>query len=404
MARNTEGWSLTRDRRTGVYTVRFTHEGKRQHRSTRERDLAGAQVEAARIYAETISGRRLQPRTEPLKELDVLLAEWLSQIESEIAPETWKTYQGYCSNHFLPFFESADRITVSSAEDYSRMRLRAVTRSTVAKELSALRNFLNWAERRHEIDEAPLVRNPPKRSTGTAFKGGKRDKVRVSLTSEQAEAIIDFLPDRTPVAGHPIKALFTVIWDTSLRIGTMWRLEVPKHYKRGDDVLRISQEIDKSRYARSVPLTPRARGVLDAICPQEGVIFRHFEYRRILVQAARKVLGTEHEAKHLSAHDFRHAALTHMAAVGSDLTAIGHVAGHKNATTTALYVHNSEAAARRAVARRAGILDTKVDTVAGQAAEKRPLVRPKFSESLGGPSWTRTRSQWIKNPLLYHLS
>jgi hypothetical protein len=67
-------------------------------------------------------------------------------------------------------------------------------------------------------------------------------------------------------------------------------------------------------------------------------------------------------------------------------------------------VHNSEAAARRAVARRAGILDTKVDTGAGQAAEKHPLVRPKFTESFGGPSWTRTRSQWIKNPLLYHLS
>ena len=60
------------------------------------------------------------------------------------------------------------------------------------------------------------------------------------------------------------------------------------------------------------------------------------------------------------------------------------MAGHKNATTTALYVHNSEAAARRAVARRAGILDTKMYTGAGQAAEKHPLVRPKFSESLGG--------------------
>jgi hypothetical protein len=53
--------------------------------------------------------------------------------------------------------------------------------------------------------------------------------------------------------------------------------------------------------------------------------------------------------------------------------------------------------ARRAVARRAGSLVTKVDNEAGQAAEKRPAVRPKFSESLGGPSWTRTRSQWIKN-------
>jgi hypothetical protein len=53
-------------------------------------------------------------------------------------------------------------MTTSSAEDYSRMRLREVTR---------IRNFLSWAERRHEIDEAP-------------------DKVRVSLTSEQAAAII----------------------------------------------------------------------------------------------------------------------------------------------------------------------------------------------------------------------
>jgi hypothetical protein len=55
--------------------------------------------------------------------------------------------------------------------------------------------------------------------------------------------------------------------------------------------------------------------------------------------------------------------------------------------------------ARRAVARRAGILDTKVDTEAGQAAEMHPLVQPKFSDSFSGPSWTRTRSQWIKNPI-----
>ena len=127
MARNSEGWSLTRDRRTGVYTVRFTHAGRRQHRSTRARDLAGAKVEAARIYAETISGRRLQNRQRDLKALDVLFAEWLGQIESEIAPETWKTFRGYCANHFLPFFESAERLTVSSVEDYSRMRLRHVT-------------------------------------------------------------------------------------------------------------------------------------------------------------------------------------------------------------------------------------------------------------------------------------
>jgi len=67
-----------------------------------------------------------------------------------------------------PEFALRRRITASSAEDYSRMRLRAVARPTVAKEPSALRNFLSWAERRHEIDEAPLVRNPP--STCTTLK------------------------------------------------------------------------------------------------------------------------------------------------------------------------------------------------------------------------------------------
>jgi hypothetical protein len=72
---------------TGVYTVRFTHRGRRQHRSTGVRDLAGAKVEASRIYAETISGRRLQNRPRDLKALDVLFAEWLTQVESEIAPE-----------------------------------------------------------------------------------------------------------------------------------------------------------------------------------------------------------------------------------------------------------------------------------------------------------------------------
>ena len=43
---------------------------------------AGAKVEAARIYAETISGRRRQSRHRDLKPLDVLFAEWLAQIES----------------------------------------------------------------------------------------------------------------------------------------------------------------------------------------------------------------------------------------------------------------------------------------------------------------------------------
>ena len=384
MARKSEGWSISKDKRSGIYTVRFSFQGRQRHRSTRSRDFAGAQIEAARIYAEVISGRQRPEQARCIAPLDELFALWLASVEPELAKETWDTYRGYCANHWLPFFSTVESITTASGDDYTRARLRKVKRSTVAKELSGLRNFLRWANTQGFLPDTPTIRNPPKRATGTTFEQGKREKVRVLLNTTQAEAIIARLPEHTPHAGYPIKALFTVIWETSLRIGTMWRLEVPKHFKPGDAVLRITAEIDKSRYARDLPLSDRAAEVLDAVAPTSGIIFRRFEYRRELYKAAKLVLNTDYEAKHLSAHDFRHAAVTHMAAVGSDLTAIGHVAGHKNATTTALYVHNSEAAARRAVDRRSAILDTQLDTDLGAQGGGHPSVPPNLPQSLVG--------------------
>ena len=145
VARKSEGWSLKKDSRNGIYTVRFRHAGERIMRSTGQRDPQAAQVEAARIYAEVCSDRRAGRGPRGVRPLDVLMAEWLAQVEPELAPETWQTYQGYCANHLLPFFESVDRITTARAEDYMRARLRKVMRGSVAKELGALRGFLRWA-------------------------------------------------------------------------------------------------------------------------------------------------------------------------------------------------------------------------------------------------------------------
>lgn len=73
-----------------------------------------------RPNAETISGRRVETRAARRLVRRVVGADRVGGF----APETWKTYRGYCTKHFLPFFESADRMTTSSAEDYSWMRLR----------------------------------------------------------------------------------------------------------------------------------------------------------------------------------------------------------------------------------------------------------------------------------------
>ncbi len=66
-------------------------------------------------------------------------------------------------------------------------------------------------------------------------------------------------------------------------------------------------------------------------------------------------------------------------------TAIGRVAGCKNATTAALYVHNSEAAARRAVARRAEILQI-VDRSA--LSGSRPWRHRISYPQIGLSAWT----------------
>ncbi len=76
-------------------------------------------------------------------------------------------------------------------------------------------------------------------------------------------AILAALPLRTRY-GHPVRALFTVMWETSLRIGTLRRLKVPEHYAKGADSLRITQDIDKARYARRMPLTARSRAPIES--------------------------------------------------------------------------------------------------------------------------------------------
>lgn len=61
MATRTQGgWTIRIPKGEGrtVYLVRFRHAGKRVELSTGKSDPREAAVEAARIYADTVSGRR----------------------------------------------------------------------------------------------------------------------------------------------------------------------------------------------------------------------------------------------------------------------------------------------------------------------------------------------------------
>lgn len=166
MARTAEGYKLHRDPRTGIYFVRFTH-GRRRNLTTGTRNPVRAAEEAKHIYAEVVSGRR-RPRVGAGQgggPLDANVAQWLADIESEYDEVTFKVWVIY-GRHFVNFFGTLDRFTDEGVEDYQRGRLAKVLRTTLIKELTALRSFGAWCKKKGLIDQLPVIKNPPKKKLG----------------------------------------------------------------------------------------------------------------------------------------------------------------------------------------------------------------------------------------------
>ncbi len=358
MARRPEGWRLVRDPRTGFYFVRFSLDGVRWSRSTGQRNPGPAKVEAARIHADALAGRighSSSPKSEVAVNeegrkgrasgravkvpkalaLDVLAALWLSTLGGALDDRTVEAYEGYMKTHWLGFFGSLEGITEARADAYVRSRLKSVKRKTVLKELSALRRFLQWCVGEGHLEREPVVTSPRRTATGVEYKGGTYRKVRVDLTEAEVEAVLVELPERTR-KGFAMRAFFTLMYESTLRRGTLFELMTPQDYAPGRELLRIRDEIDKARYGREVPLSARARAALDFAClKKKGLIFGRGDYRYVLTKAALKAGFSPERAKHLSYHDFRHASLTHLATRSTDLVGMAYLAGHRDVGTTA---------------------------------------------------------------------
>lgn len=358
MAKGARGWTLYRDARKGVYFVRFRHGGVRHKRSTRTSDRAEALAESARIYDEVVHGERAIATKGPVPPLAKLLAQWLSDFAASHAPRTTQTYEEYAAR-FVSVFRSLALITKASIAAHARARLRVVRATTVRKEMSALRSFLAWCvDDARVLTEAPQVMSIPKRAVGTPGKwsdGADRSQRRIDLSPAQVEAIIAHLPE-TSRRGHASRDIVALIWETSLRHATISRLRTPEHYAPGAGSLRITADIDKARYARDLPLSPRAAEILARNCPDEpGLIFGRVALAAVLGTAAREAGLPPSDARKVGPHDLRHAAMTHAASSpGAPLAGIAYLAGHLHVSTTARYVHAPREAAEIALAARSG--------------------------------------------------
>jgi len=346
MARPTEGWKLRK--RGGGYFVRFTVAGERVELATGARDSEEAARRVSKLYSEhqlSAPARRLKVLVPELALVEIA-ATWIADIEGELDAATLDTFVIY-ARHFQAFFGSMAGITDAACAQYSRERLRKVKRQTVRKELSALRRFVRWCVQQGVLSREPHIPSPPPRATGTAYFKRRRSKATV-ITPAEALAIIEALPEWSKKPGgklFPVRARIRFAWETALRPKTIDDLNVPEHYTRGATTLIITDEIDKARFGREIPLTEGARAAIDSVCPDLGLIFGRHHCRDRLTRAARSVLPPE-KAATFAPYDLRHARATEWAESGN-LVGVAFLLGHKHISTTNRYTRPNEAAARK---------------------------------------------------------
>lgn len=355
MARHAEGWKIRPDHRSGIYTVRFTHKGRREI-STGRRDPTEASVEAARIYAEVVSGRyrpdlvaqKSAGPARPGEPLDVNASLWLADLSADHDETTVDTYGGYLATHWQPFFRSLDRMVDSMINDYTRARLRKVKRKTVLKELSAMRGYLAWCFEKGFIRDLPVVAAPPPKATGTPDKSNNHKAAPVELSEKQIAAFVKALPEWS--LGKNGKRRFRVRDAMEFSYETGLRAETVRSIVGADFVdgcrLRIRDEADKARWGRTVPLSDRARDILkrNGAKDLEPFFGRH-DYRPYIAAACEAA-----KVPLLSPHDLRHARGSHLVDRTADIRGAAFILGHKEITTMNRYARPTEKAGERALA------------------------------------------------------
>lgn len=355
MARHAEGWKLgPPDHRSGYYPVRFTHAGKRRQISTGRRDPKEAAIEAARIYAEVVSGRyrpdlvvkRSAEPARPGQSLDEIASLWLADLTADHDEKTVDTYGIYVSTHWQPFFHSLDRMVTATISDYTRARLRKVIRRTVLKELSALRGFLAWCFEKGHIREIPTVESPPPKSTGTPDTTKPHKRAPVELSEKQIKAFVKALPEwslgKWGKRRFRVRAAMEFSYETGLRAETL-RCLIGADFAHGQ--LRIRDEADKARWGRMLPLSKRAREILEEIGAKDlEPFFGDHDYREYIAAAC-----VEAKIPRCSPHDLRHARGSHLVDRTADLRGGAYLLGHKEITTMNKYARPTQKAAERAL-------------------------------------------------------
>ena len=214
-------------------------------------------------------------------------------------------------------------------------RREGIGASSAARELSAVRAFLNYvAESEGQMPQLPRTKAPRRPKT-----------LPRPVAPEEALALADDASEAAsePWIGARDLAILLLLYGAGLRIAEAMSLS--GGVRPIGDVLRVTGKRSKTRI---VPIIPTVREAIEDYvrqCPwpieRDGPLFvgarggaLNPDVVRRAVAAARKRLGLPET---LTPHALRHSFATHLLARGADLRSLQELLGHASLSSTQIY-------------------------------------------------------------------
>ena len=193
------------------------------------------------------------------------------------------------------------RIHKAMADDYRRRRhaAKAITDTTVNRDLEALRHMLFWA-----VDQGLLIANPLSRVRLVR----ERRKPRPVLGVQEEQQLI-------AAAAEHLQTLVMTAIDTGMRRGELLH-QLWEHFDWNRNLLFVTHSKTAGGEAREIPLTERVHALLYPRRQSSGLVFTFHENPIHQIKTAWKAAIRRAGIRYYRFHDLRHTFNTRLMEAG----------------------------------------------------------------------------------------
>lgn len=321
--------AIWKDKKTGKYVVDW-----RELDGTRRRRVVGKHKRIADTVRAEIEARLERGEWGLERRPEVTVKEFASQFiehcRAEKAPQTVYTYK-YKLKTFVAFCgdKQLSAITAKDIDNYKAGRLKEVASATVAGDLRALNAFFNLAVKWNYLEDNPCRKiSKPRMVAQNSPRFLSEEEVRALTAAANSSGI---------------KPMIATALYSGLRVSELIRLEWEDiDFRRG--LINVKSKPEghtKSHRARSVPIAPTLRPILEKERKSQGYCFPAVKNARIYRDYwdAFRQVAMKAGLNGVGWHSLRHTFASHLVMADVNLRTIKELLGHSDITTTMIYAH-----------------------------------------------------------------